>query len=147
MGSSRKPSKSLLLLCLLALAPLAIVACGGDDAGSSSDSGSEGSSGSSSSSASGGELTITADPDGAFAFESETASVSPGETEVTLDNPAQLGHDLVIEDSGGEEVGRTDVITASSDSFSADLQPGEYTYYCSVAGHRDGGMEGTLSVD
>ncbi|MBA2240143.1 MAG: hypothetical protein H0W09_02680 [Solirubrobacterales bacterium] len=131
--------KPLLILCLLALIPFAISACGGDDESSSSDSSSESSSGSG--------LTITADPDGAFAFESDTAEASAGETEVTFENPAQLGHDLVIEDEGGREVGRTEVIVADTDSFTADLQAGEYTFYCSVGSHRASGMEGTLSVE
>ena len=31
-------------------------------------------------------------------------------------------------------------------SFSATLKAGTYTYYCSVPGHRQAGMQGTLTV-
>ena len=30
---------------------------------------------------------------------------------------------------------------------SADLKPGEYEFYCPVDGHKQGGMEGTLTVN
>jgi uncharacterized cupredoxin-like copper-binding protein len=27
-----------------------------------------------------------------------------------------------------------------------DLKPGKYAFYCSVPGHRQGGMQGTLAI-
>jgi uncharacterized cupredoxin-like copper-binding protein len=53
---------------------------------------------------------------------------------------------VAIEDSSGETVGKTDVISDSSTSTTVDLKPGTYTFYCTVPGHREGGMEGTLTV-
>ena len=33
-----------------------------------------------------------------------------------------------------------------SDSGTVDLQPGQYSYYCTIPGHRAQGMQGTLIV-
>jgi plastocyanin len=36
--------------------------------------------------------------------------------------------------------------SGDSQSLNIDLKPGTYTFYCSIAGHRAMGMEGTLTV-
>ena len=54
-------------------------------------------------------------------------------------------HDVAVE-KNGQELAKTELITGETTSVTADLQPGEYVFYCSVPGHREAGMQGTLSV-
>ncbi len=65
---------------------------------------------------------------------------------VDFNNPQALTHDVAIEDSSGKEVGGTELIASGEDSTTVDLKPGTYTFYCTVPGHREAGMEGTLTV-
>ena len=46
----------------------------------------------------------------------------------------------------GTVVGATPTFTGGSKSLTLTLKPGTYTFYCSVPGHRQAGMEGTLKV-
>ena len=94
-----------------------------------------------------GTFAVSADPDGELAFTEESATVAAGHVTVEFDNPASLPHDVVIEDQQGKELARTEVISQDTASAEAELEPGEYTFYCSVDGHREAGMEGTLKVE
>ncbi|MEO8093207.1 MAG: plastocyanin/azurin family copper-binding protein [bacterium] len=142
-------NKPLILLTALALASFSLAACGGDDDSDSStasttESTTEADSGGG---GGGGAVTVTAAADGSFAFDQTSLDAPAGATTFTFENPASLGHDFCLEQDGSE-VGCTDVISGSDTAdLEADLEPGEYTYYCSVDGHRAGGMEGTLNVN
>ncbi len=126
-----------------ACAALAFAGCGSDD---NSDSG--GSSSTPASGASGGgggsTLSLSAPADGSKKFDQATATAKAGTVTVKFDNPSSLPHAVEIEGNGVEKAG--DVVTSGDTSFSVDLKPGEYTYYCPVGDHRDAGMEGKLTV-
>ena len=142
----------------LILAALALVACGGDDdsdttsggAQTTTESGAEtgggGNEAEGGTAGSGGSVTFEADPGGNLAYTADSATSEAGKVTVDFTNPQPIAHDVAIEDSGGKQVAATEVITEGSDSTVADLKPGEYTFYCSVPGHREAGMEGKLSV-
>lgn len=126
----------------LVLAAITLVACGG---GSSSNSSSAG--GESEGKSAGGPSTLEiAAASSGFAYSSNTATASAGEVTVHFDNPQPLEHDVAIEDSSGKVVGQTEVITEGEDSAVVNLKPGTYTFFCTVPGHREAGMEGTLTV-
>jgi plastocyanin len=150
--------KKVATLLVLVFASFALVACGGDDDSTTTTTTSAGESnggaategGEKAGGAGGGganTLKFEADPGGGLAYTSDTASAKAGEVTIDFDNPQPLTHDVAIEDSNGQTVGKTDLISASSTSTSANLKPGTYTFYCSVPGHREAGMEGTLTVE
>jgi plastocyanin len=90
-------------------------------------------------------LTLTADPSGAIAYDRTEAAVKAGTVTVTLVNESSIGHNVAIA-SGERELGRSDTITGDETELRVELEPGEYEFYCTVTGHREAGMEGTLTV-
>jgi plastocyanin len=90
---------------------------------------------------------VEADPSGALAYTTDEATAKAGKVSVNFTNSSPVPHDVRIEDSGGKDVGGTEVISESNETATVNLKPGDYTFYCSVPGHRQGGMEGTLSVE
>lgn len=78
-------------------------------------------------------------------FESAPETLPAGETEITLANQGSAPHDVTFEELGDETV--VSATAGETVSGSVTLEPGELTYYCSVPGHREAGMEGTLTVE
>lgn len=91
-------------------------------------------------------LEVAADPDGALAFTEDTLEVASGDVVVNFTNEARLPHDFCIRDGEGVDLVCSDIIVGSTTTFTQPLAAGEYLYYCSLAGHRQNGMEGTLTV-
>ena len=134
-----------LLFALLALAAVGVAACGGDDDddGETTEAATE----TTTTSDGGASVSLTANPDGELAYEESTLSAPAGTVTIEFDNPASIGHDVVVEDQNATEITRTDVITGDMATAVGEFEAGDYTYYCSVDGHRDAGMEGTLTVE
>lgn len=89
-------------------------------------------------------LALAADPSGALRYDKQTLKAPAGKVTINFTNSSPSPHDVTIA-QGAKVVGATPVKVGSA-ALSLNLQPGSYTYYCSVPGHRAAGMQGTLTV-
>lgn len=137
--------KLMTILAIASLAAFGLAACGDDD-----DDGGDTTVVETTTEAApdgpGGTVEISAPADNSFDYDQDSVTVEPGLVTIEFDNPASLSHDVVVETQEGEELARTDLIAQDSDTVDVELAEGTYTFYCSVPGHREGGMEGTLNV-
>jgi plastocyanin len=133
-------------------AAVAVAACGGSSSSSttSAPASATTSSATTSSAATAGTsaaLALAADPSGQLKFTKTTLSAKAGEVKIEFTNQAALPHNLTIaQGSGGEVAGATPTFQGGTKTLSVKLKPGTYTFYCSVPGHRQAGMQGTLTV-
>src|SRR4029079_7775206 len=93
----------------------------------------------------GGELDIPADPSGALAYKLAAANAQAAAVTIKSQNDSSVNHDISIEGNGVDERGKV-VNNGGVSEVQVTLKPGDYTFYCSVPGHREGGMEGKLTV-
>jgi cytochrome c oxidase subunit 2 len=79
-----------------------------------------------------------------FQFDPEEITVTAGEDVAIVLTSEDLLHDFTIDEIDAHVAADAD--ETSEGGLRAD-EPGRYTFYCTVAGHRDAGMEGTLIVE
>jgi uncharacterized cupredoxin-like copper-binding protein len=152
--------KKVAALLVLALAAIALVACGGGDSSESTatttettaeSTGANGAAGAGGSEGSGGGASVVeieAAPGAELAYVQKEAKAKAGQVSIDFNNPQTLSHDVAVEDSSGKELGKTELVAdGSSTGTIGNLKPGKYTFFCTVPGHREAGMEGTLTVE
>lgn len=79
-----------------------------------------------------------------FEFHPDEITVTAGEDIAIVLTSDDLLHDFTIDDI--EVHVAADRGETAEGGLRVD-EPGEYTYYCTIAGHREAGMEGTLVVE
>lgn len=94
-----------------------------------------------------GEATVVEIPaaEQGLAFAETEVRAPAGTITLRMPNPAAIEHNIAIDEPEqvlGEIVGQGGV-----SEVTADFEPGTYEYYCSVPGHRQAGMVGTLIVE
>jgi hypothetical protein len=122
--------KQALFLVAAALLSAGLIACGDD--GDAADS----------------IVHLETDPGGgdSYTIGDRLIAKEAGTVLINYDNRQPEAHDVAIEDSSGNLVGKTPVVKEGRATVTLDLDSDEtYTYYCTVANHRERGQEGTLT--
>ena len=117
-------------------AALGLGACGGDGGGEAMEA---------------GQVTHDAAPSGAlrveaheFALAPKDLRAAPGTVAIEYVNAGAVPHTLVIDGVNGVKL---DVASKGDvDTDTVKLEPGTYTMYCDIPGHRQAGLEAPLTV-
>jgi plastocyanin len=91
-------------------------------------------------------IAVAANPEGQFHYMPSTLSAKAGKVTIAFTNRAPLEHNLTVASAAGAVVGATPTFQGGAKSVTVSLTPGTYKFYCTVPGHRQAGMEGTLVV-
>jgi plastocyanin len=91
-------------------------------------------------------VSIAAMPSGMLMFSTNALKAKAGKVTINFTNNAPEDHNLTLATAGGSVLGATPTFKGGMKALTVSLKAGTYTYYCSVPGHRMGGMQGTLVV-
>jgi plastocyanin len=91
---------------------------------------------------------VTSPEDGSLVFDPDGIQAQAGTITLAYTNPSPVVHNIYLEDENQEVLAESeDVMGGDETEISAQLAPGEYTYFCAIPGHRQAGMEGVLTVE
>jgi Copper binding proteins, plastocyanin/azurin family len=93
-----------------------------------------------------GPLQLAANPQGALAYNTKTLIAGSSHVTIDMTNMSPLMHNVTVANAAGKVLGATPTFQGGTKVLSLNLPPGTYTFYCSVPGHEQAGMKGTLTV-
>jgi plastocyanin len=138
------------VVAVAALAVLGLAACGGGSSNSTTTAASAPATTTAPAGGGGGggasTVNISTPSGSTLAFNQKDVSASAGSVTVDFNNAQPLQHDVAVADSSGKILGQTDLVSSGTANTTVDLTAGTYTFYCTVPGHREAGMQGTLTV-
>jgi plastocyanin len=91
-------------------------------------------------------LSLAANPTGLLSYDKTSLSAKRGRVSIDFTNRSPLPHNVTVASRSGKVLGATSTFRGGSKTLILNLKPGTYTFYCSVPGHRQAGMQGTLVV-
>jgi plastocyanin len=91
------------------------------------------------------KLSLAADPGGQLSYDKTNLAAKAGKVTITMSNMSPVEHNVTIAE-GSKVLGSTPTFVGGSKTVTVTLKAGTYKFYCSVPGHRQAGMKGTLTV-
>jgi plastocyanin len=78
-------------------------------------------------------------------YDQKVVRAHAGTIKIVFLNRSTLKHNVNVE-HGEKEFGKTATVAHGTVTMTVRLKAGKYNFYCSVPGHEDAGMHGTLVV-
>jgi len=93
-----------------------------------------------------GTIALAADPTGVLKFDQTSLSAKAGKVTIAFTNASPIPHDVAVA-KGSSVLGKTPIFQGGgTKDLALHLTAGTYTFYCTVPGHEQAGMQGTLTV-
>jgi plastocyanin len=93
-----------------------------------------------------GTVALDADPTGVLKYTQSSLSAKAGKLTIAFTNASPVPHNVVVV-QGSKKLGETPTFGGGGTrNLALTLAAGSYTFFCSVPGHREAGMQGTLTV-
>ncbi len=84
-------------------------------------------------------------PASGLRYNQKVVHAHAGTIKIVFVNKSTLKHNVNVE-LGEKELGKTATVSHGTATMTVTLKAGKYNFYCSVPGHEDAGMHGTLIV-
>lgn len=82
-----------------------------------------------------------------FKYEPKDVTARAGEITFVVTNTGSTDHNIVIQDTAGRDLAQIPVISpGKTEELKVTLRPGNYRLVCTLPGHKEAGMVGTLKV-
>ena len=95
----------------------------------------------------GNTLQVRADATALKFIPDKLTAPKAGKVTIDFTNPSPIPHNLTLQrGTNGTVLGHTPTFASGKHTLALHLAAGTYTFYCSVPGHRQAGMVGTLTV-
>jgi plastocyanin len=92
-------------------------------------------------------LSVSSPADGGLSYTPNGLTAQPGNVSITYTNPSPVPHSIAVATANGNIIQQVQPFTSGKQTVTLnDLKPGKYEFFCTVPGHRQAGMQGSLTV-